>query len=264
MATATIIGLGEAGALYARGLAAAGFEVLGYDPYTHLADPTVTQHVDLAAAVAPADLVITLVGARAARAVTEDVLEALEHTPVLADFNTGSPELKRDLGALAAASGVPFVDVAVLAPVPRAGAMTPLMVSGDGADRFVELFAPVGAEVESIAGAPGDAAARKLLRSAFMKGFAGVILESVNGAEVAGCGAWLRGQIVAELSGDADAFVERLIVGSRQHAERRVHEVADASDYLRSIGQPSWSTDAAGHWLRRLRDEPRTTPGDAA
>jgi hypothetical protein len=95
-----------------------------------------------------------------------------------------------------------------------------------------------------------------------MKGFAGVILESVGAADAAGCGEWLRGQIVSELSGDADAFVERLIIGSKQHAERRVHEVDDASDYLRSIGQPSWSTDAAGHWLRRLRDE--SAPIEAA
>ncbi|MCH1881338.1 DUF1932 domain-containing protein [Agrococcus sp. ARC_14] len=267
MATATVIGLGEAGALYARGLAEAGFEVHGYDPFAQLDDRRVTQHADLAEALRPADLVITLVGARAARAVTEQVLAALEHTPLLADLNTGSPALKRELGALAGAQGVPFVDIAVLAPVPRAGAQTPLMVSGPDAEAFVALFAPVGAEVESIGGEAGDAAARKLIRSAFMKGLAGVILESVGAGEAAGCGDWIREQIVAELSGDASAFVERLIVGSKQHAERRVHEVEDAADYLRSIGQPSWSTDAAGDWLRRLRDEHATTatnPADAA
>jgi 3-hydroxyisobutyrate dehydrogenase-like beta-hydroxyacid dehydrogenase len=259
---ATVIGLGEAGALYARGLADAGFEVQGFDPFTRLHQPGIEQHDDLRAALDGADLVITLVGARAARAVTEQVLDALSHAPVLADLNTGSPELKRELGSLATAQHVPFVDVAVLAPVPRAGAKTPLMVSGPGAARFVELFAPVGTEIESIDGEPGDAAARKLIRSAFMKGFAGVILESVGAAEAAGCVDWLRGQIVAELNGDGEAFVERLIVGSHQHAERRVHEVEDASAYLRSIGQPSWSTDAAGHWLRRLRDE--SASNDAA
>lgn len=262
MTTATVIGLGEAGALYARGLADAGFDVHGFDPFTRLDDPAIEQHDDLADALRPADLVITLVGARAAKAVTEQLLAVLDHSPVLADLNTGSPELKRELGALAAARGVLFVDVAVLAPVPRAGAKTPLMASGPGAERFVELFAPVGAEVESIGGDAGDAAARKLIRSAFMKGFAGVILESVGAAEAADCAEWLRGQIVSELSGDAEAFVERLLVGSKQHAARRVHEVEDASDYLRSIGQPSWSTDAAGHWLRRLRDE--SAPIEAA
>lgn len=264
MATAAIIGLGEAGALYARGLAEAGFEVHGYDPFTTLSDPALTQHQELADALRPADLVITLVGARAARAVTEQVLTALNDAPLLADFNTGSPELKRELGLLASAQGVPFVDVAVLAPVPRAGAQTPLMVSGAAAGAFVELFAPVGADVQSIGGAPGDAAARKLIRSAFMKGLAGVVLESVGAGEAAGCGPWVREQIIAELGGDASALVDRLIVGSKQHAERRVHEVEDASDYLRSIGQPSWSTDAAAAWLRRLRDEPVKAPADAA
>lgn len=268
MATATVIGLGEAGALYARGLAAAGFEVHGYDPFTQLDDAAVAQHDDLVEALRPAELVLTFVGARAARAVTEQVLGALaqlggEHRPLLADCNTGSPALKRELGELAAAQTIPFVDIAVLAPVPRAGAQTPLMVSGAAADDFVARFAPVGADVESIGGEPGDAAARKLIRSAFMKGLAGVILESVGAGEAAGCGDWIRGQIVSELSGDASAFVERLIVGSRQHAERRIHEVEDASEYLRSIEQPSWSTDAAGNWLRRLHAENATVPADA-
>lgn len=267
MTTATVIGLGEAGALYARGLAQQGFETHGYDPFTALEDHSIAQHEDLASALRPSDIVITLVGARAAREVTAQVLSALGSlgtAPLLADFNTGSPALKRELGALAEAQGVPFVDVAVLAPVPRAGVKTPLMASGDGADLFVELFAAAGADITAIGGAPGDAAARKLVRSAFMKGLAGVVLESVGAGDAAGCGDWIRGQIVSELSGDPEAFVERLVVGSKQHAQRRVHEVEDASAYLRSIDQPSWSTDAAGKWLRLLCEVNATDAEDAA
>lgn len=255
MTTAAIVGLGEAGAIYSRGLRDAGFTVHGYDPYTRLSEPGVMQSDDIAEALAGADVVISLVGARAALGVAGQAVAVMTPGAVYADLNTGSPALKAEIGALCGGRGVAFADVAVLAPVPRNGAKTPLMASGDGADRFIALLAPVGAPLESIGGAPGDAAARKLIRSVFMKGLAAVVLESVNAARHAGCEEWLRGQIVEELSGDNEQLIDRLLTGSVQHAERRVHEVEDARDYLTELGQPGWATDAAHEWLSSLRGE---------
>ncbi|MDV3125830.1 NAD(P)-binding domain-containing protein [Mycobacterium sp. 21AC1] len=252
MSKVAVVGLGEAGALYARGLRDAGFDVAGYDPFTRLDEPGIAQYDGLADAVAGVDLVITLVGAGAARKVTGDVLAHAAAGTLLADFNTGGPELKATLAEAAGLTGVRFVDVAVLAPVPRAGARTPLMVSGAHAEAFVELFAPTGAPVEAIGGEPGDAASRKLIRSVFMKGLAAVVLESVGAAEAAGCERWLRDQIADELSGDACALIDRLIDGSRAHAARRIHEVTDARDYLESIDQPAWTMQAARSWLSSL------------
>lgn len=252
MTSVTVVGLGEAGALYARGLRDAGYQVAGFDPYTTLDEQGIVQHDELADAVRGADLVLTLVGARAAEAVTGRLLEHLAAGTLLADLNTGSPALKRSLGERAQAVGVRFVDVAVLAPVPRAGVATPLMASGVDADAFVAAFSATEAAVESIGGEPGDAAARKLIRSVFMKGMAATVLEAVGAAEAAGCVPWLRSQIGAELAGDPQALVDRLVDGSRQHAARRVHEVEDAADYLASIDQPAWTMHAAREWLSSL------------
>ncbi|PJK23997.1 NAD(P)-binding domain-containing protein [Mycolicibacterium goodii] len=252
MPKVAVVGLGEAGALYARGLRDSGFEVSGYDPYTKLDEAGIVQHERLENALAEVELVITLVGATAAQGVTEAVLAHLKPGAMIADLNTGGPELKRRLGAAAAERGVRFVDVAVLAPVPRAGVRTPLMASGAGADEFADLFAATGAPVESIGGEPGDAAARKLIRSVFMKGLAAAVLESFGAAEVAGCAPWLREQVAAELAGDPHALIDRLIDGSRAHAARRVHEVTDARDYLESIDQPTWTMQAARSWLSSL------------
>lgn len=251
--TATVIGLGEAGALYARGLRDAGFTVLGYDPFTTIREPGIVQTAALTEAVTQSDLVISLVGAVAAERVSQDSLPTMKRSAVYADFNTAAPTLKADMGLNALRLGVAFADVAVLAPVPRAGIKTPLMASGPGADRFAEMIRPAGADVQSIQGAAGDAAARKLLRSVFMKGLAAVVLESIGAAHAAGQEAWLRGQIETELSSDPHDLVNRLIVGSRQHAERRVHETKDAADYLTSLNQPRWTTDAAHSWLSSLR-----------
>ncbi|MEA9984250.1 NAD(P)-dependent oxidoreductase [Subtercola sp. RTI3] len=255
MTTAAIIGLGEAGAIYARGLRDKGFTVQGYDPFLTLDEPGIAQSAELAEALRNADVVVSLVGARAALSVAELAVEVMAPDAVFADFNTGSPALKTTIGELCTARGIAFADVAVLAPVPRHGAETPLMASGSGADRFLELLRPVGAPLESIAGAPGDAAARKLIRSVFMKGLAAVVLESVNAARHAGCEEWLRGQIIEELSGDNSELIDRLLTGSVQHAGRRVHEVEDAHDYLVALGQPSWATDAAHEWLSSFLKE---------
>lgn len=254
MTTISVIGLGEAGAIYARGLRDAGFTVLGFDPFTTLAEPGVIQTAEVGEAVAQSDIVISLVGAAAAKRVSMDTLPAMQRTAIYADFNTAHPSLKAEMSLEAEQLGIAFVDVAVLAPVPRAGVQTPLVASGPGADLFVELISAAGAEVQSIQGAAGDAAARKLLRSVFMKGLAAVVLESVGAAQAAGQEEWLRSQIAAELSNDPHELVDRLITGSRQHAARRVHETKDAADYLSSLDQPRWATDAAHSWLSSLRN----------
>lgn len=261
MTTAAIIGLGEAGRFYARGLRDAGYTVTGYDPFTRLDTEGVSQMPSVDEAVENAELVVSLVGARAAQDVGSIAIAAMKRGATYADLNTGSPELKASMAAFAATHQVRFADVAVLAPVPRAGVRTPLMVSGDGADAFADLMSTTGAPVESIGGAAGDAAGRKLLRSVFMKGLAAVVLESVTAAEAARQGDWLRQQIAAEFSGDARALIERLISGSREHAERRAHETEDAAAYLDSLGSPNWSTHAAHAWLSKLHEEQNTRRG---
>lgn len=249
------MGLGEAGAIYARGLRDAGFEVNAYDPFMQLEEAGINQRATVADAVDGAELIVSLVGARAAQSVADAVFPVAPKGAVFADLNTGSPDLKRLLGETATASGIRFADVAVLAPVPRSGVLTPLMVSGDGAEGFAALMRPTQAEIESIGGDAGDAAARKLVRSSFMKGLAAVVLESVGAAQAAGCESWLRGQIATELGGDPQQLIDRLISGSKQHASRRVHEVEDTRDYLASIQQPAWVAEAAGAWLNSLLEE---------
>ena len=255
MTTVTVVGLGEAGAIYARGLRDAGYDVRGFDPFTQLDEPRIEQHEALADALEGTELVITLVGAKASKPVLQDVLANLSGTPVIADLNTGSPALKAELEQLATASGAPFVDAAVLAPVPRNGVRSPLMVSGTGAAQFIELFASTDAPVESVPGDAGQAAARKLLRSTFMKSLATVVIESTRAAEAAGAGDWMRAQIEGELGEGSAALVTRLIEGTQQHAARRLHEMEDTSDYLVSIGQRNWMAEGTKLWLAELDNE---------
>lgn len=258
MTTIAILGLGEAGRLYARGLLQAGAEVRGYDPHHVLDDPEVRQLDDLAAALAEAEVVVSLVGGQAAASVARDALPLLPASAVYADLNTAAPELKQEVGALAAARGIAMADVAVLAPVPRAAHRTPLLASGAGAATLVERLAPFGVPITVIEGGPGEAARLRLLRSVFMKGLAALVIEADTAAQTVAADGWLRGQMAAELGPDGEALIERLIAGTHQHAVRRAQEVREALSTLEVTGTPADMTRATLAWLERIAADRRS------
>ncbi|GAA2358713.1 hypothetical protein GCM10009854_41540 [Saccharopolyspora halophila] len=242
-----VLGMGEAGRLYAADLAAAGHSVVAFDPADVPFPDGVERAESASRAAAEAGLVVSLTGARFAEDVARQVALA-GGEGCFADFNSAGVETKRAVAA--ALPGKEIADVAVLAPVPRAGARTPLVVSGPGAAKVAEVFGTAGASVEVLDAEIGAAAGRKLLRSAFMKGLAATVIESVSAAEVAGSERWLRDQIAGEL-GSAE-LVDRLIDGSRQHAARRVHEMQDCRSYLDELGADTDICDATTSWLQRL------------
>ena len=249
-----MLGLGEAGAIYARGLSERGADVVGFDPRPDAA-PGVTRLASIPDAVDGASLVLSLVGARAADGVLAEALPRMTATSAFADFNTGAPAQKRELAERAVAAGIPFADVAVMAPVPRAGIATELFASGDGATTAADTLGKLGLPIRVVGPDAGDAAGLTLVRSVFMKGLAGLVYESLDAAAKIGATDEVRAQIAAELAADGDAMVQRLLDGSRQHAARREHEMLDTREFLDSIGTPTRMTDGTIAWLRSLRLE---------
>ena len=241
-----VLGLGEAGGRLAADLAAAGCSVRGWDPARqHDGVPNAASDRD---AVAGADVVLSVNSAAVALAAARSVAAALPPDALYADLNTGAPDLKLQL---AEALPVPFADVALIGPVPNLGLATPVLASGAGAERFAELFRPLGMPVEVVGERPGEAAALKLLRSVFMKGIAAAAIESVEAARAAGAEDRVRAEIADVLG---DRLLERLLAGSRVHAARRVDEMRAAAAYLEELGvQPRIAT-AAAQWLEQLRD----------
>jgi len=251
-----VIGLGEAGRRYAVGLSRAGAEVRGYDPDPREADPAVPRVDTLAEAVTSADVAISLVGAHAAVSVAEQVAPLLEAGRLYADLNTAAPEVKSAVERVAGRAGLLVADVAVLAPVTRAGIRTPLLASGPGADVLAGLLRPFGVPIDTIDAPVGAAARLKIVRSIFMKGLATLLIETLTAAEAADAADWMRGQLTAELGPDAPALVERLISGTHAHRTRREQEVRDALDLLAELGTPDDMTRGTLSWFERLgRDD---------
>lgn len=250
-----MLGLGEAGSIYAAGLAERGADVVAFDPVVTDAPAGVTRGTDPGDVVAHADLVMSLVGARAADGVLETALPRMRTDSTFADLNTGSPAHKRALAERAQAVGIPFADVAVMAPVPRAGIGTELLASGDGAQATAAALDGYGVPIRVVGNAAGDAAGLKLVRSVFMKGLAGLVFESLDAAERIGATDEVRAQLAAELGPDGDALVQRLLDGTRQHAARRELEMLDTRAFLETLGTPPRMTDGTIAWLRALQAE---------
>jgi 3-hydroxyisobutyrate dehydrogenase-like beta-hydroxyacid dehydrogenase len=245
-----VLGLGEAGSEIGRDLVAAGADVRGYDPQA-ITVPGVQSRGSEAEAVADADVVNS---AHDAMTALLNALPALRPGTLWADLNTASPGLKAALAEKASEREVPVVDVALLSPVPGKGLRTPMLVSGEAADRYTEVLAGLGADVAVQPGPVGTASSRKLLRSVFYKGLAAAVVEALRGAEAAGCADWLRGNIAAELAGFDERAVDRLVDGTHTHARRRADEMAAATEQLRELGVPARVAAAARDLLVELRD----------
>lgn len=247
-----VIGLGEAGHRYAEDLARAGHRVRGHGRSAPPREAGYQVCDDLAAAVAGADLVLSLVGGHAAEEVGHRVLAVLPPGGVLADLNTVHPDVMERLAAEAAGRDRRFVDVAIMAPVPRAGARSPLLISGEGAKTVSRFFGALGADTEVLDGPAGTAARLKLLRSVLMKGLAVVLLEGLGAAAGVGQEAWMHRQILEVLGHDKGPLVERLVRGSRVHASRRRREMDDVVTLLGELDQPAWVAAAARTWFEHL------------
>ena len=185
----------------------------------------------------------------------ERALPALGPGVVYADANTAPAGHKLRLADLAEQAGVPFADIAIMAPVPPRGLRTPMLASGPAAAAAAGLLNRHGASVCVLPGPASTAATRKLLRSVFYQGMAAAVVEVLRAARAAGQEDWLREHIAAELAAADEATAQRLEHGSCQHAARRAHEMA-ATCSRNSACRPASPGPASTGW--------RTWPGPAS
>jgi 3-hydroxyisobutyrate dehydrogenase-like beta-hydroxyacid dehydrogenase len=249
-----VLGLGEAGSLLARDLAAAGATVRGYDPRVPAPAGVAGAGSD-AEAVAGASLVLSVNSAGDAVAALEASLTALRPGTAWADLNTAAPRVKQRLAALGAGHGIPVTDIAMMAPVPGNGLRVPMLASGGAARDVAATLRGHGADIEVLDGPAGLAATRKLLRSVYYKGLSASIVEALEAARAAGLEDWLTGHIADDLATLDAATLARIVSGTRRHAVRRGHEMAAAAEMLTDLGVVPIMATASEHLHERLAAE---------
>lgn len=236
-----VIGHGEAGSLIAGGLLAAGADVIGFDPATP-ESPTTPLASSATEAIAGANLVLSINSSTVATRVAEEIAPLMADGvtapgAIFADLNTGTPAMKRRLAELFSAGQ--FADVAIMKPVPGLAEQVPMLVSGPGAQRFIELLEPLGLNLEYVSEDAGEAAARKLLRSILAKGFAGVIVDYLWAAESMGLEEWAYHEVLNEFDTMDRDTAQRYLDGTAVHFKRRQIEMMDVVEMLTESGYES-------------------------
>jgi 3-hydroxyisobutyrate dehydrogenase-like beta-hydroxyacid dehydrogenase len=254
--TVVLFGLGEAGFSMAADLVGAGVEVRAFDP-APVSTPTGVSRVDhpeeaFVGALPPVDLVMAVTAASDARTAMDQAWERVEPPTVYADLATAAPGLKVELAGVAKQKDVPFVDVALMAPVPGRGLATPALACGTGSARYAAIVNGLGGRVEVAGDEAGVAAGRKLMRSIVIKGLTALLIETMELATARGDEDWLWRHLVDGLSSIDEAFLIRLLEGTAKHAGRRLHEMESAYDLLGELGVPSPLTEGVVAALRRV------------
>jgi 3-hydroxyisobutyrate dehydrogenase-like beta-hydroxyacid dehydrogenase len=190
-----------------------------------------------------------------AQAAIAQAWDAIGRGTVYADLSTAPPSLKQDLNDTATLRGLPFADVALMAPVPGRGLATPSIASGPGAAAYADTVNPLGASVEVIGSEPGTAAVRKLIRSIFMKGLTAVVIEAARTAQAAGEEEWFWDHLVGVVSGADEELLGRLVSSTATHSTRRLEEMEAAVQLLEILEVDPVMTRATVESLRQVASE---------
>ena len=237
-----VLGLGEAGRIFAESFAQAGQDVIGFDPAPVEVDAVVTRASSIAEAVAGADIVLGLTTARFAVSAATDAAPHLAEGAIYLDLNAGTAALKNEVKEVVdslAPAPVHVVDGAVIGSVRSYGAKVQILLSGPSSEQAAQRLTEAGGNPEIVSETLGAASQRKLLRSVFMKGLGALITESMEAGEVAGEPEWMRLQIANAIA-DGDAGVHRLQTGTQIHGVRRAHELNDSLNMLADLGKTDW------------------------
>ncbi len=112
----------------------------------------------------------------------------------------------------------------------------------------------IGGGVEVVGETPGEAATMKLLRSIVTKGLTAATLESMEAASRFGLEDWLWDHVGEFLETADRRTIERLVVGTRPHVNRRIVEMGSAAAFLESVSIQPLTARATEALLKNVRD----------
>ena len=243
------IGFGEAAYCISIGLKEEGIhDIVAYDVMmTHseigkviegrAAEAGVTLVDSSAEVIKQADLLFVAVPSSYAMEVCNEIYEHLKVGQIYADVSASTPGAKHQVWTRVQEKGVLFVDAAMLGSLPLDRHKVPIMASGNGARAFCDAMTPYGMRITCASEKAGDASAIKLIRSIFMKGLAGLMLEMLQASEHY----QVSDQVVKSIGNSLDGIafqshLDRLITGTAIHAKRRAAEIKGSIQLCEEAG----------------------------
>lgn len=240
-----VLGLGEAGSVFASGLMAGGAEVAGYDPqvltdadqFEELKQAGMTLACSAAEAVVDADIIIALTSETAVEEAALSVKDALVPGQIYLDMNLVSPLRKEKVRAL-----LPDIDVVdgtiMKASVKKMKHKTRVYVAGQKGKESADALCKLGLNVTFVDETFGAACGIKLLRGIFMKSIEASLMESVHAAECLGISKSFMEEICKAFreNNPFDPMLHDMITTCPNHAARHGEEIQETIPLLQSLG----------------------------
>lgn len=228
-----VIGLGEVGSHYARGLAKGGARVSGYsrslntkrEKYAELEQDGVELCSTLEEAISGSTLVLAVTTSRTALDTARSALPYLQPRQIYIECNSAVPAVKEQIYELLR-DCAEVVDGTTMASVNQLAHKTPVNLSGKRAAEVSDMLNFFGMNTRCIGDKVGQASAIKVLRSIFMKGFEAVLVESMQAARSFGVDKQVFDSILEFFdTKPLPDIMHMLIATDAIHSQRRAEEM---------------------------------------
>jgi len=270
-----LLGFGEAGFHFARGLRRAGapplvaFDIKAPhgtedDRIRTRAAETGTRLVETPRALADnAHVILSVVTAASARDAASSLAADLTTDHLYVDLNSVSPATKQQIAAVIGGGVGRFVEGAIMAPISSADHQVPILLNGAAAPELVKVLSPYRMRLDVMDGAIGAAAAVKMCRSIVIKGMEALMVECALAAGEHGAADRVYESLAETYPGMDWRTTARYMIGRvLEHGERRAHEMEEVVEMLRAAGIDPLMAEATARrqdWEATLRADGRLT-----
>ena len=244
-----IIGLGEVGGIFGRGLRdKPGIKAVyawdlkfagatGQAARALAQERGITPAADMAGLCASANLLVSAVTASNTLAVAEEAARHVRPGTVFLDLNSASPGTKQRAAQALEAAGAQYVEAGVMTSVPPYGIRVPMLLGGAHAQALSATLAGWGMDPKVVSEKIGTASAIKMSRSIMIKGLEALVVESYTNARRYGVEDHVL-PTLKETFPQIDWDVQGAYFFSRvvQHGKRRAEEMRESASTVREGG----------------------------
>ncbi|MBP1930199.1 NAD(P)-binding domain-containing protein [Ammoniphilus resinae] len=233
-----LIGFGEVGQAFAKGLVEKTNQVWAYDivfetPNHPLAvkarEMGVQPTQQLEEIGAHCSLILTLVNSSSSETVAQNIAPALSSRTIYLDLTTSTPQMKARSEQFISSYAGMYVDASIMGTVATEQHRVPLLIAGANGEKVKFQLDRLGFNATVIDQPNGAAASIKLLRSIFMKGLEALVIETMLTAENYKVSDEVMKSIANTLNhNDFTQFANTLITTHVLHKKRRHKEVQDS------------------------------------
>lgn len=237
------IGFGEAGFEIAKGLRSEGLTRMALYA-RHRTDLLETRAAAAGVEVTPglkvlsekSDLILSVVPPGVSIEVSRDLLQYLKPAQFYLDLTSSFPEDMKSVAVMAKASGVYFVDGAMMGALPVHGHKVLIYVAGNHAATAARRLNAIGMNVKVVGREPGQASAVKLILSVATKGFGSILVEMLLASHYFDVDDAVLEALEQFYTKGLQAYIDRNVGSSAIYAGRRIVEMEASVKLLKHIG----------------------------